>query len=148
MANKSPRDEVARVQREARQRAIQEIGDAMKEAKKFVPKRPHPRSRDTPPANVIVGAAAGVTDRVIDLTKEAVPLPEERVLLWGADLCDVLSYLHGKGVVFRDMKPDNVMLDRHGQMSPRTADAIPPIPSIEANPMVSFFLQGIWLHYR
>jgi hemerythrin-like domain-containing protein len=51
---------------------LQEIGDAMKEAKKYVPKRPHPRSPDTPPANVIVGAAAGVADTVIDLTKEAV----------------------------------------------------------------------------
>jgi hemerythrin-like domain-containing protein len=51
---------------------VQEIGDALKEAKKFVPKRPHPRAPDTPPANVIVGAAAGVADRVIDLTKEAV----------------------------------------------------------------------------
>jgi hemerythrin-like domain-containing protein len=51
---------------------LSEIGDAMKEAKKYVPKRPHPRSPDTPPANVIVGAAAGVADTVIDLTKEAV----------------------------------------------------------------------------
>jgi hemerythrin-like domain-containing protein len=51
---------------------LQEIGDAMKEAKKYVPKRPHPRAPDTPPANVIVGAAAGVADTVIDLTKEAV----------------------------------------------------------------------------
>jgi len=51
---------------------LQEIGDAMKEAKRYVPKRPHPRAPDTPPANVIVGAATGVADTVIDLTKEAV----------------------------------------------------------------------------
>ena len=51
---------------------LQEIGDAMQQAKNYVPKRPHPRSPDTPPANVIVGAAAGVADTVIDLTQEAV----------------------------------------------------------------------------
>jgi hemerythrin-like domain-containing protein len=51
---------------------LQEIGDAMGEAKKFVPKRPHPRAPDTPPLNVIAGATAAVADKVIDLTKEAV----------------------------------------------------------------------------
>jgi hypothetical protein len=44
----------------------------MGEAKKFVPKRPHPRAPDTPPLNVIAGATAAVADKVIDLTKEAV----------------------------------------------------------------------------
>jgi hemerythrin-like domain-containing protein len=54
------------------QTRLQEIGDAMKEAKKFVPKRPHPRAPDTPPLNVIAGATAAVADKVIDLTKDAV----------------------------------------------------------------------------
>jgi len=51
---------------------LQDIGDALKEAKKFVPKRPHPRMPDTPPLNVITGATAGVADKVIDLTKGVV----------------------------------------------------------------------------
>ena len=51
---------------------LQEIGDAMKEAKKFVPTRPHPRAPDTPPLNVIAGAMAAVADKVIDLTKDVV----------------------------------------------------------------------------
>jgi hemerythrin-like domain-containing protein len=51
---------------------LHEIGEAMKKAKRFVPKRPHPLMPDTPPANVIVGTAAGVADTVIDLTKGAV----------------------------------------------------------------------------
>jgi hemerythrin-like domain-containing protein len=51
---------------------LQEIGEAMKEAKRFVPTRPHPMVPDAPPANVIVGATAGVADKVIDLTKGVV----------------------------------------------------------------------------
>ena len=51
---------------------LQEIGDAMKQAKKFVPTRPHPRAPDTPPLNVIAGATAAVADKVIDLTKDVV----------------------------------------------------------------------------
>ena len=39
-----------------------EIGDAMEKAKRTAPKRPHPRSPDTPPGNVVVGAVAGLID--------------------------------------------------------------------------------------
>src|SRR5262245_34119615 len=41
------------------------------------------------------------------------PLPEERVARWGLQICDVLVYLHGQQpdpLVFRDMKPSNVMV--------------------------------------
>jgi serine/threonine protein kinase len=41
------------------------------------------------------------------------PLSEERVARWAAQICDVLSYLHGQQpdpLVFRDMKPSNVMV--------------------------------------
>ncbi|MFN8569100.1 MAG: serine/threonine-protein kinase [Kouleothrix sp.] len=41
------------------------------------------------------------------------PLPEERVARWAAQICDVLAYLHNRSpepVVFRDMKPSNVMV--------------------------------------
>ncbi len=42
-------------------------------------------------------------------------LPEERVLEWAAQICDVLSYLHSHEpdpIVFRDLKPSNVMLNK------------------------------------
>jgi len=42
------------------------LGDAMAAAKKFAPTHPHPRSPDEPPGNVVVGAIAGVLDRVGD----------------------------------------------------------------------------------
>ena len=45
---------------------LADLGDAMKDAKKTAPTHPHPRSPDTPPGNVIAGAAASVVDRVGD----------------------------------------------------------------------------------
>jgi outer membrane protein assembly factor BamB/tRNA A-37 threonylcarbamoyl transferase component Bud32 len=44
-------------------------------------------------------------------------LPEETVIDWAIQLCDVLTYLHShkpEPIVFRDMKPSNVMLDTQG----------------------------------
>lgn len=41
-------------------------------------------------------------------------LPEERVVRWAIELCDVLSFLHTHKpdpIVFRDMKPSNVMIN-------------------------------------
>jgi hemerythrin superfamily protein len=46
--------------------ALSHLGDAMVEAKKTAPTRPHPRSPDSPPGNVVVGAAVGVADRIGD----------------------------------------------------------------------------------
>ncbi len=43
-------------------------------------------------------------------------LPEERVLAWAIELCDVLSFLHNhkqEPIIFRDMKPSNVMINQH-----------------------------------
>lgn len=48
------------------------------------------------------------------------PQPEEKVVEWAKMLCDVLDYLHNvKGanpIVYRDMKPDNVMLMQSGRV--------------------------------
>jgi hemerythrin-like domain-containing protein len=40
-----------------------ELGDKLREAKKLAPQRPHPRSPDEPPNNLIVGVVAGAVDR-------------------------------------------------------------------------------------
>jgi serine/threonine protein kinase len=46
------------------------------------------------------------------------PFSEPRVLGWARQLCDVLDYLHNQQppVIFRDMKPGNVMLTRSGRI--------------------------------
>lgn len=50
------------------------------------------------------------------LRQQNEPFEQERVIEWGIQLCDVLQYLHdgpppdGYPVVYRDMKPANIML--------------------------------------
>ncbi len=45
-------------------------------------------------------------------------LPQDQILVWALQLCDVLAFLHSHSppIIFRDMKPSNIMLDRHGQI--------------------------------
>ncbi len=43
-------------------------------------------------------------------------LPTEQVRQWAIEICDVLRYLHNhepEPIIFRDMKPSNVMIDHH-----------------------------------
>ncbi|MGX7829451.1 tetratricopeptide repeat protein [Actinokineospora sp. 24-640] len=40
---------------------------------------------------------------------ERAPLPLPAALAYGAEVLDALGYLHGEGLVFCDLKPDNVM---------------------------------------
>jgi serine/threonine protein kinase len=46
------------------------------------------------------------------------PFSERRVLSWAAQLCNVLEYLHSQNppIIFRDMKPGNIMLTRQGHI--------------------------------
>ena len=53
------RDELGRT-------ALADLGQAMADAKKSAPTHPHPRAPDVPPGNSVVGAIAGVVDRVGD----------------------------------------------------------------------------------
>lgn len=46
-------------------------------------------------------------------------LPEDQVLAWAIELCDVLDYLHKHKpdpIIFRDMKPSNVMINSNGDV--------------------------------
>lgn len=55
-----------KVRKELGRDSLNDLGKAMGEAAKLAPTHPHPRSPDTPPQNLLVGAAAGVADRVGD----------------------------------------------------------------------------------
>jgi hemerythrin superfamily protein len=46
-----------------------ELGAQLAEGKRLAPTRPHPRSPDEPPANLVVGAVAGVVDRALTVVK-------------------------------------------------------------------------------
>ena len=47
------------------------------------------------------------------LERQSQPFPEERVLKWAGQLCDVLSFLHNqepRPIIYRDIKPGNIMI--------------------------------------
>jgi outer membrane protein assembly factor BamB/tRNA A-37 threonylcarbamoyl transferase component Bud32 len=53
------------------------------------------------------------------LTESEDFLPEVQVVNWAIELCDVLSYLHNnkpEPIIFRDIKPSNIMVDVHGHI--------------------------------
>lgn len=46
-------------------------------------------------------------------------LTEDQVINWAIQLCDVLEYLHGHKpdpIIFRDMKPSNIMINNNGDV--------------------------------
>ncbi len=62
-----------------------------------------------------------VSGRSLHAILETTPglLPEAQVLDWAIQVCDVLAYLHQRKpnpIVFRDLKPSNIMLDLHGRI--------------------------------
>ncbi len=52
-----------------------------------------------------------------EILKEQGPQPQEQVVRWARQICDVLFYLHTRepAVIYRDMKPANVMLKPDGE---------------------------------
>ncbi len=43
---------------------MSDLGEALDEARRLAPTRPHPAAPDAPPANLVTGAVAGIIDRV------------------------------------------------------------------------------------
>ncbi len=53
-------------------KALSELGDNMEKAKLVAPTRPHPRSPDTPPGNIVAGLGAGAIDRVREAGQDVI----------------------------------------------------------------------------
>jgi hemerythrin superfamily protein len=58
------------VRSEMGRKALVELGGELQKAKRVAPTRPHPRSPDEPPGNVLVGPVAAVVDRAISAVKQ------------------------------------------------------------------------------
>ncbi len=46
-----------------------------------------------------------------DIIEREGAIPEPQVLAWADQISDVLGYLHANGLIYRDMKPSNIMTD-------------------------------------
>ncbi len=54
-----------------------------------------------------------------DIIKKQGALPEQQVLTWADQICEVLDYLHNhkpEPIIFRDMKPSNIMIQPDGSL--------------------------------
>jgi hemerythrin superfamily protein len=60
------------VRRALSRKELQQLGEDMQTAKELAPKHPHPRSPDTPPANLVMGAVAGAVDRAREATRDLI----------------------------------------------------------------------------
>jgi serine/threonine protein kinase len=58
------------------------------------------------------------------IIEQEAPMPAERVIDLARQLCDGLQHAHDVGLVHRDFKPENVIVDRdaHGHETPRIVD--------------------------
>jgi hemerythrin superfamily protein len=61
-----------KVRRALSRKALDDMGEAMGRAKAVVPTRPHPRSPDTPPGNLVTGVVASALDRAREAGQEFV----------------------------------------------------------------------------
>ena len=90
----------------------EEIGRALNHPSilKIVPVDPKERSR---PYLVMEYLEGRTLDQAMQQTR---PMPEPEALSIVSKLCDALDHLHGRGVVHRDLKPQNVMLCSDGSL--------------------------------
>lgn len=48
--------------------------------------------------------------------KRSGPFPEDKTRFYVAEIASALTYLHGKGIVYRDLKLENLLLDKDGHI--------------------------------
>lgn len=91
---------------------------------------PSPRQYDTPltlPSYIVVDLMNG-GDLRFHISRKC--FTEDAIRFWIAELGCALRYIHSQGIIHRDVKPDNVLLDSEGHV--HLADFVGS-PSIEAD---------------
>ena len=70
--------------------------------------------------------------------------PQEKVIEWGKQLCDVLGYLHTreKPIIYRDLKPANVMLKPDGNIMLIDFGTAREVKVADANDTISLGTRG------
>ncbi len=67
----------------------------------------------TPPRYLVVDLMSG-GDLRFHISRKT--FTEEAARFWIAELGCALRYVHGQGIIHRDVKPDNVLLDADGHV--------------------------------
>jgi serine/threonine protein kinase len=77
----------------------------------------HDMSLDGPQQYMVFDYLSGGTlaEALATAMKNGEPIPLERILRFGRQLCRALSHLHKRGIVHRDLSPGNVWLDDRGE---------------------------------
>ena len=79
-----------------------------------------------------------------EILREYGAQPQEKVIEWGLQLCDVLGYLHTreKPIIYRDLKPANIMLKPDGNITLIDFGTAREIKVADANDTISLGTRG------
>jgi len=58
----------------------------------------------------------GSGGELFSLLAKKAPLPDAHARFYAASVVSIFSYMHGLKVVYRDLKPENLLLDEHGYL--------------------------------